>query len=143
MIEETHHRQLRKRQIVEPLLDEPETPADEPDPIYVSSAPKLQILEVRSGEPEILSCDQCDKKFHGRPNLMKHLKNHNPDEFHCNQCFKVFNTKMQLQCHEIVEHTCNDGIYECKVCLEQFQTKTAFRNHHFQHLQENNWKCAR
>lgn len=115
-----------------------------PRPTVNKPSPKPRTLKHDSGNKpaEPFQCDQCDKKFHDRSNLLKHLKRHSPEGFRCKKCPKVCKSEMHLQSHVVTEHSCVDGIFECPVCFKTFVTKSAFQNHHYMHRQDNNWLCV-
>jgi len=84
-------------------------------------------------------CDQCDKDFPLKCNLLIHMKSHNSCPQKCNQCGKMYKTAVSLKRHIAEIHS--EKRLECDECYQLFSTSRTL-NHHkkFVHVLKS-FKC--
>ncbi|XP_003424691.2 zinc finger protein 2 [Nasonia vitripennis] len=86
------------------------------------------------------TCDQCGKSFIQKGNLEAHFLTHSADKpYKCSQCSKAFKTPLQLKKHETV-HT-GAKPHQCAVCGRTFREKGTLREHHRIHTGAMPFSC--
>ncbi|KAF7380970.1 hypothetical protein HZH68_015845 [Vespula germanica] len=86
------------------------------------------------------TCDQCGKSFIQKGNLEAHFLTHSADKpYSCSQCPKAFKTPLQLKKHETV-HT-GAKPHQCAVCGRTFREKGTLREHHRIHTGAMPFTC--
>lgn len=86
------------------------------------------------------TCDQCGKSFIQKGNLEAHFLTHSADKpYNCSQCPKAFKTPLQLKKHETV-HT-GAKPHQCAVCGRTFREKGTLREHHRIHTGAMPFTC--
>ncbi|XP_046426809.1 zinc finger protein 737-like isoform X1 [Neodiprion fabricii] len=86
------------------------------------------------------TCDQCGKSFIQKGNLEAHFLTHSADKpYTCSQCPKAFKTPLQLKKHETV-HT-GAKPHQCAVCGRTFREKGTLREHHRIHTGAMPFTC--
>ncbi|KAL9700482.1 hypothetical protein quinque_003923 [Culex quinquefasciatus] len=88
-------------------------------------------------------CQQCDKKFKLRSQLMKHIRRvHKNPFFHCEHCSKPFYTRDNMLNH--IEHV--HGIqmrFLCDICVASFESEEKLSIHKSRHENPKMFECAR
>lgn len=86
------------------------------------------------------SCNQCEKTFHARDNLTKHLKTHsNERPFPCGICTVAFKTSSALRNHE--RGHADLRLHECNLCRKRFRDQSALKLHKRSHSGERPFHC--
>ncbi|XP_011505269.1 PREDICTED: zinc finger protein 382-like [Ceratosolen solmsi marchali] len=86
------------------------------------------------------TCDQCGKSFIQKGNLEAHFLTHSADKpYSCSQCSKAFKTPLQLKKHETV-HT-GAKPHQCAICGRTFREKGTLREHHRIHTGAMPFSC--
>ncbi|XP_014213481.1 zinc finger protein 253-like isoform X2 [Copidosoma floridanum] len=86
------------------------------------------------------TCDQCGKSFIQKGNLEAHFLTHSADKpYTCSQCPKAFKTPLQLKKHESV-HT-GAKPHQCNTCGRTFREKGTLREHHRIHTGAMPFSC--
>ncbi|XP_062553327.1 zinc finger protein 62 homolog [Armigeres subalbatus] len=77
----------------------------------------------------------CEKRFSKRCLIVDHIRHHfNPNAFKCDQCNKVYTAKDNLMAHKLNSHTAKeDRLYKCDHCSETFGQKCALAMHMERH----------
>ncbi|XP_052067652.1 zinc finger protein Xfin-like isoform X2 [Mytilus californianus] len=75
-----------------------------------------------------VKCDICQNTFKTFPELVNHMKKHEPEKFDCKDCDKSFNSSKQLSNHWKMEH--NKGMsFMCGHCKIPFKTEKELTTH--------------
>ena len=86
-----------------------------------------------AAEKTLYSCNQCDKRFHSKWSLKRHMMSHSGEKPHtCDICAKSFASKWQLDLHYRT-HT-GEKPYSCDICSKRFTTKSHMSRHRRIHV---------
>ncbi|XP_012251182.2 zinc finger protein 85-like isoform X2 [Athalia rosae] len=86
-------------------------------------------------------CDQCDKRFSTKPNLVTHKRIHSGvRNFTCDQCGKSFIQKGNLEAHFLTHSA--DKPYNCSLCPKAFKTPLQLKKHETVHTGAKPHQCA-
>ncbi|XP_043480816.1 zinc finger protein 300-like isoform X1 [Leptopilina heterotoma] len=86
-------------------------------------------------------CDQCDKRFSTKPNLVTHKRIHSGvRNFTCDQCGKSFIQKGNLEAHFLTHSA--DKPYTCSLCPKAFKTPLQLKKHETVHTGAKPHQCA-
>jgi len=97
-------------------------------------------------EKTLYSCNECDKRFHSKWSLKRHMMSHSGEKPHtCDICAKSFASKWQLDLHYRT-HT-GEKPYSCDICSKRFTTKSHMSRHRRTHVNskavvKNSAQCA-
>jgi uncharacterized Zn-finger protein len=81
-------------------------------------------------------CDFCEKAFHSKGHLNRHLHIHTGEKQHsCDFCGKCFVQKCNLKHHRMI-HT-GEKPYVCSMCGKGFNQKSSLKGHMIVHMK--NW----
>jgi len=81
-----------------------------------------------AAEKTLYSCNECDKRFHSKWSLKRHMMSHSGEKPHtCDVCAKSFASKWQLDLHYRT-HT-GEKPYSCDICSKRFTTKSHMSRH--------------
>ncbi|KAL1379133.1 hypothetical protein pipiens_015130 [Culex pipiens pipiens] len=84
-------------------------------------------------------CDVCGATLSTQGSLKLHREKHEEPKMQCNQCEKRFHDKRSLLKHMSVHS--DERKYECKVCGKRFKSGEANRVHQRIHTQEKPYAC--
>nr|XP_057945572.1 zinc finger protein 316-like isoform X2 [Doryrhamphus excisus] len=91
--------------------------------------------------PSYWKCAYCDKSFHHRGSLQRHMRNHTGEKgFICSVCGKGFSLKAYLIAHTRT-HT-GEKPFTCSVCGKRFSQKAHLRTHAKIHTREKPSSCS-
>jgi len=86
-----------------------------------------------TAEKTLYSCNECDKRFHSKWSLKRHMMSHSGEKPHtCDICAKSFASKWQLDLHYRT-HT-GEKPYSCDICSKRFTTKSHMSRHRRIHV---------
>ncbi|KAG8247946.1 Zinc finger and BTB domain-containing protein 41 [Homalodisca vitripennis] len=102
---------------------------------YLLSHQQTHILS------EPVSCDQCDKHFKRRYDLLRHKRRSHADNavYECDICHKTFNDRTVASKHRLI-HT-DDFKYCCEVCNRPFKYVHDLKRHRSIHFDEKPFDC--
>ena len=74
-------------------------------------------------------CDDCDKAFRTRPQLVEHqaVSHRDLEEESCDKCEKKFASKGKLAKHKQTQHS--EQTHQCRECDKAFSTKAGLKSH--------------
>ena len=74
-------------------------------------------------------CDDCDKAFRTRPQLVEHqaVSHRDLEEESCDKCEKKFASKGKLAKHKQTQHS--EQTHQCRECEKAFSTKAGLKSH--------------
>uniref|UniRef100_A0AAZ1XKV5 C2H2-type domain-containing protein n=2 Tax=Oreochromis aureus TaxID=47969 RepID=A0AAZ1XKV5_OREAU len=110
-----------------------ETPYCCPHPycaeVFVSTGKLLRPMATHLSEKNY-KCSYCEKRFHHRDHLKRHLETHDPHKgvFTCQECGRSCSTTLGFKCH-LALHAANSGDFTCQVCLKPFPSTEALLEH--------------
>ncbi|XP_014486895.1 PREDICTED: zinc finger protein 773-like isoform X2 [Dinoponera quadriceps] len=114
-------------------------PCDQCDKRFSTKPNLVTHKRIHSGVRNF-TCDQCGKSFIQKGNLEAHFLTHSADKpFSCTQCPKAFKTQLQLKKHATV-HT-GAKPHQCAVCGRTFREKGTLREHHRIHTGAMPFTC--
>ncbi|CAK9796263.1 Zinc finger protein 585A [Anthophora plagiata] len=114
-------------------------PCDQCDKRFSTKPNLVTHKRIHSGVRNF-TCDQCGKSFIQKGNLEAHFLTHSADKpYNCTQCSKAFKTPLQLKKHETV-HT-GAKPHQCAVCGRTFREKGTLREHHRIHTGAMPFTC--
>ncbi|KAL0124799.1 hypothetical protein PUN28_006570 [Cardiocondyla obscurior] len=114
-------------------------PCDQCDKRFSTKPNLVTHKRIHSGVRNF-TCDQCGKSFIQKGNLEAHFLTHSLDKpYNCSQCTKAFKTPLQLKKHETV-HT-GAKPHQCAVCGRTFREKGTLREHHRIHTGAMPFTC--
>ncbi|KAG7205667.1 hypothetical protein KM043_007617 [Ampulex compressa] len=114
-------------------------PCDQCDKRFSTKPNLVTHKRIHSGVRNF-TCDQCGKSFIQKGNLEAHFLTHSADKpYNCSQCPKAFKTPLQLKKHETV-HT-GAKPHQCAVCGRTFREKGTLREHHRIHTGAMPFTC--
>ncbi|KAK0098679.1 hypothetical protein PV326_005090 [Microctonus aethiopoides] len=114
-------------------------PCDQCDKRFSTKPNLVTHKRIHSGVRNF-TCDQCGKSFIQKGNLEAHFLTHSADKpYNCTQCPKAFKTPLQLKKHETV-HT-GAKPHQCAVCGRTFREKGTLREHHRIHTGAMPFTC--
>ncbi|XP_066586730.1 zinc finger protein 626-like [Prorops nasuta] len=114
-------------------------PCDQCDKRFSTKPNLVTHKRIHSGVRNF-TCDQCGKSFIQKGNLEAHFLTHSADKpYSCSQCPKAFKTPLQLKKHETV-HT-GAKPHQCAVCGRTFREKGTLREHHRIHTGAMPFTC--
>ncbi|XP_062304738.1 zinc finger protein 184-like [Osmerus eperlanus] len=88
----------------------------------------------------IHQCQQCNKRFADKGNLVSHIKRHKGGKpFQCQQCYKQFAQKGTLVDH-MRTHT-GEKPFQCQQCNKRFAHKSTLVSHMRTHTGEKPYQC--
>ncbi|XP_062342795.1 zinc finger protein OZF-like [Osmerus eperlanus] len=94
----------------------------------------------RHTEEKYYQCQQCNKQFAQKGNLVKHMKTHTGKKpFQCQQCNKQFALKGHFVVH-MRQHT-GENPHQCQQCNKQFAQKCNLVIHMRTHTGEKPYQC--
>ena len=86
-------------------------------------------------EDKPFECNQCGKRFYLEGNLFLHKEIHRGKPFECNYCNKCFSHKGHLNEHRRI-HT-GEKPFSCNQCDKRFNRKSLLKQHQVTHTREN------
>ncbi|XP_076247401.1 uncharacterized protein LOC143187208 isoform X1 [Calliopsis andreniformis] len=114
-------------------------PCDQCDKRFSTKPNLVTHKRIHSGIRNF-TCDQCGKSFIQKGNLEAHFLTHSADKpYNCTQCSKAFKTPLQLKKHETV-HT-GAKPHQCAICGRTFREKGTLREHHRIHTGAMPFTC--
>ena len=91
----------------------------------------------------IHKCELCYKTFASDERLKKHMAVHAGDEtkpLECETCGKRFLTNSALAGH-IKTHVNPDTLYDCPICLQEFEQVSSLKEHVYVHKEGGSFTC--
>ena len=89
----------------------------------------------------LLKCNDCEKEFTNRSQLIKHVRENHESSPQCFICGKVFSDKWASKKHILYVHEKMKN-FECSICKKRFGTNTLKERHIKQvHEKLKNFEC--
>ncbi|XP_044743035.1 zinc finger protein 208-like [Chrysoperla carnea] len=113
-----------------------------PKAFHLAYRLKVHMITHTGEKSYKCNIEGCTREYKQRSALVNHLqKYHSSDGLRCEICNKVFKQKRYLAKHMRLHDANEDKIFQCTLCLREFQKQIIFQEHLRNHTGDRPAKC--